>query len=358
MPQMTNPDGGCERIHMPRATAKGERGTWVKRRALDHAHTAWKEKQGVICGLWSTKDKVWPKKAWMLWRMWGIYDGSSSHCKKRLPKASLCKPSLSRSVRSSREVWTHQLTFIWVSSWFRSREMRRVYVSGEVGTNWWAFQSRWKCSYAIHLLLFSSEVLFFLPWVYSPGATDWNMKWCLQLYILSPGFPACGVIDMCLDNKNICLRNGWHLIGLLRIRVRLEEGDHWTMLLKGISYLFISFPPSPPPFLFLFPLPFFPCFTIPPWNKIHSSTTPFLACCFLPWHRSMLKATQPANRELKLWVKLISSFLKLFLVYHSYSKIPNRVEYLRGSLLVLSRTATTRSQKFHLSPLSLLYWNG
>lgn len=37
---------------------------------------------------------------------------------------------VSRSVRSSREVWTHQLTFIWVSSWFRSREMRRAYVRG------------------------------------------------------------------------------------------------------------------------------------------------------------------------------------------------------------------------------------
>lgn len=36
MLQMTNPDGGYERTHLPRATAKDKRRIWFERRVLRH----------------------------------------------------------------------------------------------------------------------------------------------------------------------------------------------------------------------------------------------------------------------------------------------------------------------------------
>ena len=122
---------------------------------------AWKKKQGVICGLLSTKDKVWPKKAGMLWRMWGIYDGSSSHCKKCLPKTSLHQPSLSFSEKKERGL--DPSTDLYLSLFLIQKQKGQGEFMLREGRNWWTLWSRWKCSHAIHFLTFSSfKVIFFL----------------------------------------------------------------------------------------------------------------------------------------------------------------------------------------------------
>lgn len=86
----------------------------------------------------------------------------------------------------------------------------------------------------------------------------------------------------------------------------------------------------------------------------------FLAWCFLPWHKSILKAMEPANHRLKPWVKkkILPPTSCLFQVfYHSHNKITNTEKRaLRCSLSVLIRMPTTQSQKLHCPPLSLIVW--
>lgn len=56
MPQMTNPDGGCERTHMPRATAKDKRGILVKGRVLGHAWPG-KRSKGWFVAYWAQRTR-------------------------------------------------------------------------------------------------------------------------------------------------------------------------------------------------------------------------------------------------------------------------------------------------------------
>lgn len=119
MPQMTNPGGGCERIPMPRATAKGKKGIWVKRRVLGHAQPG-KRSKGWFVAYWAQRTRFGQRR-----------HGCCEECEEfmtghRPTARNVCQrqvsiDQVSHSVRRNRGDWTHQLTFIWVSSWSRSR---------------------------------------------------------------------------------------------------------------------------------------------------------------------------------------------------------------------------------------------
>lgn len=105
---------------------------------------------------------------------------------------------------------------------------------------------------------------------YSPDEFDLNVNWH-SFTCWRPGFPACSTSDRWLEHKGNNFMNGWrcwwYLNGLSRSRSWFEEGGHWNIRLKGISYLPMSpcFPPWHTHILFSLPFPF--PFSIPSWGE-------------------------------------------------------------------------------------------
>lgn len=155
MLQMPNPDGGYEKTHMPRATAKDERRMWFERRVLGHPQPG-KSSKGWFVACWVPRKRFGQRR-----------HRCSEECEEFMtvygPTArSVCQREVSVEqvyLRRNEEPGTSQLTLVWVSSWSRSRKDERSWIGSKM--NGWTFRSRRKCSYSVLFLLSFSFKYFF-----------------------------------------------------------------------------------------------------------------------------------------------------------------------------------------------------